>query len=79
MTRSAAETSKFNRFFHGTMCPACGETHGIEWNGLRGSMCAYACIGDNGCGEQWDADDYCLYKLTDDQMSHLRLTARRAG
>jgi sarcosine oxidase delta subunit len=42
----------------GIECPYCRERSGIEWNGIGGARCAYACNGAQGCSEQWDAHDY---------------------
>jgi hypothetical protein len=54
-----------NAAHNGRECPFCGEREGIDWNGIKGRDCGYACNGGNGCGQQWDAQDY---RPTDEEM-----------
>lgn len=48
------------RAFRGEECPFCGARDWIEDNGCTGDMLTFACNGQSGCGEQWDACDYAL-------------------
>lgn len=53
-----SEWLRRNAAANGTECPFCGERDGIEWNGIKGRGSAYACHGDNGCKQQWDAEEW---------------------